>query len=775
MENNNIDKKSHTPLIIIGAVVVLLVAGLTYGYVTYFADNEEVNTNTTVAMINTSNQNVNGVFVCESDSDCPDNYRCITTIDTGGKEQKVCDKSSDLNNNINAGINVNASPAVVSGWQTIKYQKADHGLQFDVPNDWNTYSGGMGLKEGDGLAGASYYEEGTGGVNVATNYYNNTESSFADWLTKHKEGLVLDGERIVKEETVGNFSVIKTEETTGEYSYSDYNGYISKNGKVYRLSMTGGGEQELSIYADVFTDILESFSFIDPLPLVSISGPSEKTRVGEDSGYALTVNWLSVPEPQNMNDPMLTDEENFIYRRDYYKVGTVTNGRYANQSLLVLLEAPEGPAFQDTVYRVIYNSTDQTFTYLTKYTDDLSYVDTAYTYDSDSTIPDLELPDTISIPDSSLTLAKELFNPNDLFSTYTDLKTLFTDSSVGNVYLDSSGDCYLVEAPDHLVTLYHINLDFIKNTKDREYAVDSTQFVPNITWSDSTVNTAEYTYNEPTGCGSRDCQTLFTAEQLGGIDALKVIGETANGDVIYGLQNNDHEKYKDTYEYSSIGYEEEQVSYEKYLLEQPLFYWQDPFGYYVQFKKVEFLPMVECGKPVIYLYPKTEMAVNVKVEPNGGFSITEPEYPSDGWSVTAYPDGSIKNEDGAYYPYLFWEGVGMNYLRPNKGFVVPVSEVETLLDEKLSLLGMVDNEIADFKEFWLPRMQAAPYYFVTFVDQAVFDQLAPLTVTPRADSVIRVFMDYQPLAGPISVQPLAISTPVRHGFTVVEWGGALHE
>jgi len=40
--------------------------------------------------------------------------------------------------------------------------------------------------------------------------------------------------------------------------------------------------------------------------------------------------------------------------------------------------------------------------------------------------------------------------------------------------------------------------------------------------------------------------------------------------------------------------------------------------------------------------------------------------------------------------------------------------------------------------------------------------------------VIRVFMDYQPLAEPVTVAPQTLSAPVRQGFTVVEWGGALH-
>jgi hypothetical protein len=63
----------------------------------------------------------------------------------------------------------------------------------------------------------------------------------------------------------------------------------------------------------------------------------------------------------------------------------------------------------------------------------------------------------------------------------------------------------------------------------------------------------------------------------------------------------------------------------------------------------------------------------------------------------------------------------------------------------------------------------------TFVPQEQFDQLAPLAVSPQPDTVIRVFMDYQGLDKYQEVAAPVITTPQRKGFTVVEWGGALHQ
>ncbi|MDD5051065.1 MAG: hypothetical protein PHV93_05025, partial [Candidatus Pacebacteria bacterium] len=88
-------------------------------------------------------------------------------------------------------------------------------------------------------------------------------------------------------------------------------------------------------------------------------------------------------------------------------------------------------------------------------------------------------------------------------------------------------------------------------------------------------------------------------------------------------------------------------------------------------------------------------------------------------------------------------------------------------------LGLNDKERADFIEFWEPRMTGAPYFFVTFLGTQAMNKLAPLTITPKPDTIIRVLMDFTPLQKPIEVSSLVIHTPVRKGFTVFEWGGVL--
>jgi hypothetical protein len=53
------------------------------------------------------------------------------------------------------------------------------------------------------------------------------------------------------------------------------------------------------------------------------------------------------------------------------------------------------------------------------------------------------------------------------------------------------------------------------------------------------------------------------------------------------------------------------------------------------------------------------------------------------------------------------------------------------------------------------------------------DELAPMTITPKPDVTIRLFLDFEGLQQPIALKPQKLSATPRHGFTAVEWGGLL--
>ena len=180
--------------------------------------------------------------------------------------------------------------------------------------------------------------------------------------------------------------------------------------------------------------------------------------------------------------------------------------------------------------------------------------------------------------------------------------------------------------------------------------------------------------------------------------------------------------------------------------------------------------MVAEEKPVIYLYPETETRVTVKLDLSGELTCAYPAYDG-GWVVTAAPDGTLTDEHGQTYNYLYWEGEGTEAYDFSKGFCVAGSDTAAFLEDALDRLGLTRREANEFLVYWLPRMQDNSYNLIAFQQEA-YTQSAKLTVSPRPDSVLRVFMAWKPLARPVDVPAQILPGFERRGFTLVEWGGA---
>lgn len=176
-------------------------------------------------------------------------------------------------------------------------------------------------------------------------------------------------------------------------------------------------------------------------------------------------------------------------------------------------------------------------------------------------------------------------------------------------------------------------------------------------------------------------------------------------------------------------------------------------------------------KPVIYIYPEEEMEVSMKLDYDGELTYTYPKY-ENGWNVIAKPDGTLYSEknDREYY-CLFWEGKSKVKFDMEKGFVVAGNETEAFLEEALATLGLTEKEANEFIIYWAPQMENNNYNLITFQDE-VYAESAKLEVTPKPDTLIRVFMAWQGLDKKIEIELQELKTVTREGFTVVEWGGA---
>ncbi len=174
-------------------------------------------------------------------------------------------------------------------------------------------------------------------------------------------------------------------------------------------------------------------------------------------------------------------------------------------------------------------------------------------------------------------------------------------------------------------------------------------------------------------------------------------------------------------------------------------------------------------KPIIYLYPEEETEVIVKLITSCELTTTYPNYQGQ-WEVTAYPSGELIVDDH-HYAYLYWEGITDQTLSIDTGFVVSGEDTAVFLDEKLELMGLNYRERNDFITYWLPEMQNNSFNKIHFMQES-YDQIACLDITPKPQSLIRVFMLFEGVETSVELEPQILTKAIREGFTVVDWGGA---
>ncbi|MFA6503703.1 MAG: hypothetical protein WCT54_01975, partial [Patescibacteria group bacterium] len=264
--------------------------------------------------------------------------------------------------------------------------------------------------------------------------------------------------------------------------------------------------------------------------------------------------------------------------------------------------------------------------------------------------------------------------------------------------------------------------------------------------------------------------------------ALLKVGTASDGGSIYIPKDPSNSKtIKTAYDTWFLTDGKTKPSFDEFLKQMlvPMFFWKDAFGRWQRYSDVNLSPPAECGKPVIYLYPKQNTIVSVALPKFINVTVSEPTYPSNGWKVLARPDGTLSmmptsTNATTTYSSLYWEGTGVGYATPRDGFVVKDGQQKSFLLSTLPKYGLNATEIKEFMEFWLPKLKGAPYYRISFLTDA-WSKAAPLYVTPAPQTSIRIFMDWQKLSTPIKITAPRIVTPARNGFTLVEWGGLLYK
>ena len=509
-------------------------------------------------------------------------------------------------------------------------------------------------------------------------------------------------------------------------------------------------------------------------------------------------------------------EENEERLMDAYEAGTIKKAPYEGWKLVILATACDGPCNSGNIYRVAWDEKSGKSVLLTKYSNEYFYplgLEVLKNGQDDKfEIPSLKTPQSVLLPDgeTALTLAGRddagFVEGSMPAEANVDIKWFeqslgekaFTDEKLGNFYFtpkysdkSTEGGGQLVTAvvnsgmlmlalPDGTLSSYKYEPKFLEN--------GSLTFSP----TDAEKNVYLYDYNlMDRGCGvfsvgyyvtDLDTSELKLLGKTGGIEIYEpakpfllpeLNDATWRKDPVAYAISSAYMGYKEMFEYMDDLKGQTPPTFEQFVATRPVLYWKDPFGRYSAIIKTKNKVPAECGKPVIYLYPEKTAQVNVQVGIDE-FTKTEPTYGEKGWDVIAKPTGELLNlADGKNYPYLFWEGISKKELPVSRGFVIARADADKFLTEKLSEMGLNEQESKDFREFWVAKMQAntEPYIFVSFLGTGEFNKIAPLNITPAPETLIRVFMFYSPLSQKVAVEPQYLSAKERRGFTVVEWGG----
>lgn len=179
----------------------------------------------------------------------------------------------------------------------------------------------------------------------------------------------------------------------------------------------------------------------------------------------------------------------------------------------------------------------------------------------------------------------------------------------------------------------------------------------------------------------------------------------------------------------------------------------------------------DIEKPVIYLDGYTGEDVTIKLDFKGDLTMTYPEIGENNtWKVKALTDEKII-VDGETYRYLFWEGTQNTKWNFAKGSCVKGSETISFLKSQLAKFGLNELEIADFITYWGPRMINNNYNVISF-QTSNYTDTAKLTVTPKPDKVLRVFMAWYASDDKVDIKPQEFKFPTRKGKVLIEWGGS---
>ena len=177
---------------------------------------------------------------------------------------------------------------------------------------------------------------------------------------------------------------------------------------------------------------------------------------------------------------------------------------------------------------------------------------------------------------------------------------------------------------------------------------------------------------------------------------------------------------------------------------------------------------VVVRKPNLYIYPESEINLNIKIDfPLGGEIIDSHPHYDEGWFVNVNPDGMINDE----YGYLFYEFTVPDFYQKDFGWIVEKNNLEDFFRENMKTAGFSEIEISDFIEYWIPELIDFPFYAIYPQFRNTVDLMTEIQFSVEVDHLYRLHYYLEGLNN----QKLELEKPImvtsrRKGFYAMEWG-----
>lgn len=258
---------------------------------------------------------------------------------------------------------------------------------------------------------------------------------------------------------------------------------------------------------------------------------------------------------------------------------------------------------------------------------------------------------------------------------------------------------------------------------------------------------------------------------------LEEIGKTDTGEAVYGFKDSNNSILNKAYDEYASPRKQDPKNYpdvpdkNTFIRNHAVVLYKNSVNEWMIYTRDQYQPFAGgCAKPVVYLYPTKDTKVNVRVGAN--VSISEPQYDaSRGWTVLAHPNGTL-DLNGKQYDSLFWEGQGHgSYPGIASGTVVKRSDAAATMQRQLFEQGLNKKETADFMKYWQSKIPNKPYVRLTWFNTSQMESLAPLYISPKPQTLIRIFLDMGGYDAKISISSQTLTKVPRIGYTAVEWGG----